>query len=81
MHLETQDISTTPLVVVTNATSIDSVSESSQNSYTSTNIIPFIAGGIIGIFVLLGSVVVLVIIVLLVKRRYIILLRYFDCTV
>ena len=70
MHLETQDISTTPLVVVSNATSIDSVSESSQKSYTSTNIVPFLAGGIIGIIVLLGSVIILVIIVLLMKRRY-----------
>ena len=69
MRLETQDISTTPLVVVTDTTSIDSVSESSQNSHTSTNIVPFIAGGIIGITVLLGSVVILVIIVLLMKRR------------
>ena len=77
MHLETQDVSTTPLVVVSNATNIDPVSESSQNNYTSTNIVPFIAGGIIGIIVLLGSVVILVAIVLLMKRRYII--RYFDC--
>ena len=58
MHLDT-DVSIPPLVDVTSATSVDSVSKSSENS---TNIVPFIAGSIIGVFVLLGSVVILVVI-------------------
>ena len=45
--------------------------ESSQNDYSTTNIGPFISGGIIGIFVLLASMIVLVAIVLSIKRRYI----------
>ena len=50
---------------ITNATNVDS--ESFQNDYT--NIGPFIAGGIIGIFVFLGSVMVLVAMLLFMKRR------------
>ena len=44
--------------------------ESSQNDHTSTSIGPIIAGGIIGIFMLLASMIVLVAIVLFMKGRY-----------
>ena len=53
---------------VTDATYASIDPESSQNDYTSIG--PFIAGGIIGIFVLLGSMIVLVAIVMFMKRRY-----------
>ena len=55
---------------VTDATYENTDLKSSQNDHTSTSIGPFIAGGIIGIFVLLGSMIVLVAIVLFMKRRY-----------